>query len=78
MVVFNADTLEGKIVTPAKITTLGQALYGEPWLEKMARDLEYSTSQLWRVIYDGAPVTRRMSGKLEKLEKKRKRLENVK
>jgi hypothetical protein len=65
-------------MTPADIIALGVSHYGEPWLEKMARDLEYSTSQLWRVVYDGAPVTRRMRGKLEKLEKKRKRLATAK
>ena len=51
------------------IIALGQSLYGERWLEKMARDLEYSISQLWRVVYDGAPVTRRMQRRLEKLVK---------
>jgi hypothetical protein len=60
-------------MTPADIITLGQSLYGEPWLEKMAADMEYSTSQLWRVVYDGAPVTRRMRVRLEKLERRRAR-----
>jgi hypothetical protein len=47
-------------MTPEDIITLGQSLYGEPWLEKMACDLEYSASQLWRLAYAGAPVTKRM------------------
>jgi hypothetical protein len=56
-------------MTTADIIALGQALYGEPWLEKMAAAMEYSTSQLWRVAYDGAPITRRMKRRLDKLEK---------
>jgi hypothetical protein len=60
-------------MTPADIIALGQALYGEPWLEKMAADLEYSTSQLWRVVYDGAPVTRRMSRRPDRLAKRQAR-----
>jgi hypothetical protein len=47
-------------------------LYGEPWLEKMADDIGYSYSQLWRVAYDGAPITRRMQRELDKLVKRRK------
>ena len=61
-------------MTPLDITALGVALYGEPWLEKMALDLEYSTSQLWRVVYDGAPVTRRMRGRLDKLQKRKQEI----
>ena len=60
-------------MTSADIIALGIALYGEPWLEKMAADLEYSTSQLWRVAYDGRPVTKRMSRSLDKLMKTRAR-----
>jgi hypothetical protein len=60
-------------VTPADIIALGEALYGEQFIPPMAADLEYSRSQLWRVVYDGAPVTRRMRNRLEKLEKKRVR-----
>jgi hypothetical protein len=39
----------------------------------MADAIGYSYSQLWRVAYDGAPVTRRMNGELEKLVKRRTR-----
>jgi hypothetical protein len=38
----------------------------------MACDLEYGPSQIWRVVYDGAPVTCRMRSGLEKRPKKRK------
>lgn len=61
-------------MTPANIITLGQALYGEPWLAKMAVDLEYSFSQLFRVVYQDAPITTRMQKRLDKLVKRRKRL----
>ena len=60
-------------MTPADIIALGEALYGEDFIPPMAADMEYSRSQLWRVVYDGAPVTRRMSRRLEKLEKRRAR-----
>jgi hypothetical protein len=60
-------------LTAADIIALGQSLYSEPWLEKMAADMEYSTSQLWRVVYDGAPVTRRMRNRLDRLERRWKR-----
>ncbi|MGO9471408.1 MAG: hypothetical protein ACLQIB_06995 [Isosphaeraceae bacterium] len=53
------------------IVTIGVSLRDEPWLEKMAADMEYSRSQLWRVVYDGAPVIRRMRGRLEKLKKRK-------
>jgi hypothetical protein len=59
-------------MTPADIIALGQALYGEHFIPPMAADLEYSTSQLGRVVYDGAPVTQRMSRRLVKLGKRRK------
>jgi hypothetical protein len=59
-------------MTPVDITTLGQTLFGEPWLEKMAEAIGYSTSQLWRVAYDGAPITRRMQRELDKLVKKKR------
>jgi hypothetical protein len=51
----------GDNMTPTDITALGLALFGDPWLEKMAEALGYSTSQLWRVVHDGAPVTRRVA-----------------
>jgi hypothetical protein len=60
-------------MTRVDIIALGRSLYGEPWLEKMAADMECSTSQLWRVVYKDAPVTRRMHGRLQKLEKGRAR-----
>jgi hypothetical protein len=60
-------------MTPTEIIALGQALYGDPWLEKMAKDLEYSASQLWRVAYDRAPITTRMQRRLDKLAKRKKR-----
>jgi hypothetical protein len=65
--------MRSRMSNAADIIALGQALYGEPWLEKMAHDLEYSTSQLWRVVYDGAPVTRRMKNRLDKLARRRAR-----
>ncbi len=58
-------------MTPADIIALGEARHGKPWLKKLALDLEYSTSQLWRVVYDGAPMTNRMKRKLEKLKKRK-------
>jgi hypothetical protein len=58
-------------MTPADIIALGQTLYGELWLEKMAADLEYSVSQLWRVAYDSAPVTKRMQREPDKLAKRK-------
>jgi hypothetical protein len=57
----------------ADIIALGQSLYGEPWLEKTAAYLEYSVSQLWRVAYDRAPITRRMTRRLENLMKRKAR-----
>lgn len=60
-------------MTSSDIIALGQMLYGEPWLEKMAADLEYSVSQLWRVAYDGAPVTKRMQRRLDRLSKRKTR-----
>jgi hypothetical protein len=39
----------------------------------MAEAIGYSYSQLWRVAYDGSPVSRRMCGNLEKLEKRLKK-----
>ena len=62
-------------MTPAQIIAFGEDRYGKPWLEKMAADLEYSTSQLWRVVYDGAKITNRMKRKLEKLTKSKPRKE---
>ena len=59
-------------MTPADIIALGEALYGEHFIPPMAADLEYSRSQLWRVVYDGATVTRRMSKRLERLMKRQK------
>ncbi len=58
-------------MTPAQIIALGEARYGKPWLEKMAHAIGYSTSQLYRVVYDGSPVTRRMTRELEKLSKRK-------
>ena len=58
-------------MTPTDIIALGQAFYGEPWLEKMAADLEYSASQLGRMAYDGATVTRRIRRGLDKLMKRK-------
>jgi hypothetical protein len=55
------------------IIALGQSIYGDPWLEQMAADLEYSVSQLWRIVYKDALITRRMSRRLERLEKRRAR-----
>ena len=45
-------------VTPTDIITLGQSLYGDPWLERMAADLEYSTSQLcaWSMTARPSPI----------------------
>ena len=57
-------------MTTANIIALGQSLYGDPWLEKMAADMEYSVSQLFRVVYRDSPITRRMRGRLAKLEKR--------
>jgi hypothetical protein len=55
------------------IISLGITLYGEPWLESMSKDIGYSFSQLYRVVYDGAPVTRRMQRELDKLLKRKNR-----
>jgi hypothetical protein len=60
-------------IIPSDIIALGQSLYGEHFIPPMAADMEYSTSQLWRVVYDGAPITRRMRNRLEKLAKRRAR-----
>jgi hypothetical protein len=60
-------------MTPADIIALGEALYGEHFIPPMAADMEYSRSQLWRVAYDGAPITRRMQRELDKLVKRRAR-----
>jgi hypothetical protein len=58
-------------MTPADIIALGQSLYGEPWIEPLAKDIGYSQSQLWRVAYDGSPVTKQMKRELDKLAKRR-------
>jgi hypothetical protein len=70
MTASNQSPLRMNEMTPADIIALGQSLYGDPWLEKMAADLEYSVSQLWRVAYDGAPPTKRMKRRLDQLAKK--------
>lgn len=54
-------------MTPADIIALGQSLYGPCWIQPMAADIGYSCSQLWRVAYDGAPITNRMRRELAKL-----------
>jgi hypothetical protein len=46
-------------MTPADITVLGVTLYDEPWLEKMADALGYSTSQLstkWSMAEHPSPA----------------------
>jgi hypothetical protein len=65
------------MTTAENIIALGHALYGEHFIPPMAADMEYSRSQLWRVVYDGAPVTRRMRGRLEKLEKRLKKKQSA-
>jgi hypothetical protein len=58
------------MITTEDNIALGQALYGEPWLEKIVADSQYSASQLGRVAYDGAPIARRMQRRLEKLKER--------